>query len=264
MSLASAIASRNALLTTIGKSALNIKYPKEFELYVIALELTDENFNTLKYFVFPINPSSLEETIPNLTNVKKTLAGVTVLKSPTFVPTDITLSGSFGRSFKILLGSSYEDLISSFRIENIGRFGQSENIVSSNSVGKGLKQIFDERIKTGYGCIKILEEIVKESTSIGSDGKLRKLIFHNPALGNSYLVTAGAMRIFQNEQTNMIWNYSLPLKSIAPLESLFNQKKLESIAVQLNVTSFIQQRVNGLLNKTSRLLGNTIDTIPSR
>jgi uncharacterized protein YqfB (UPF0267 family) len=53
MGLESAIAARNSLLTTVGKRVMNIKYPDEFELYVIAFELTDENFNTLRYFVFP-------------------------------------------------------------------------------------------------------------------------------------------------------------------------------------------------------------------
>lgn len=262
MSLLSALQSRNDLLYQYGKNALNVKYPKEFELYIIALELTDENFNTLKYFVFPVNPSSLEESKPQLTNVKKTNTGVTVLKTPTFVPTDITLSGTFGRGFKVLLGSTYEDFIHSFQETRDFVYGDSITVTNKSSIKKGLKQTFDDRIKTGYGCIKILEEIIEESKLIGKDGQLRKLIFHNPALGNSYLVTAGTLRLFQNEQTNMIWSYSLPLKSIAPLEALYNKQQLESISKQLNVTNYIQKRVNGLVRTTSKILAKGIEALP--
>lgn len=252
MSIASAIAARNGLLSTVGKNVMNIQFPKEFELYVIALELTDDNFNTLKYFVFPINPSSLEESKPNLTNIKKTFTGVSVLKTPTFVPTDINLNGSFGRGFKILLGSNYEDFIHSFQYQDINSasgFG-----TSVGSIAAGLKQTFDDRIKTGYGCIKILEEIISRSKGTGT-----KLIFHNPALGNSYLVTAGTLRMSQNEQTNMIWNYSLSLKSIAPLENLYGRLgDSKKVAEQLNITNYMQKRVDSLLNTLSRTIGDAL------
>jgi hypothetical protein len=109
MGVQAAIAQRNGLLNSIGRSGLNMKYPDEFELYVIALELTDENFITQQYFVFPINPSSIEETEPKLTNIRKTLGGITVLRNTTFVPTQISLSGTFGRNFKVLIGEKYED-----------------------------------------------------------------------------------------------------------------------------------------------------------
>jgi hypothetical protein len=262
LSLVTAIANRNIVIAEAGKNALNIKYPKEFELYVIALELTDENFNTLKYFVFPINPSSLEENIPQVTNIKKTNSGVSVLKNPTFVPTDITLSGTFGRGFKVLLGDKYEDFVSSFSTYSTYEGEITGTKVTNASLKDGLKQTFDDRIKTGYGCIKILEEIVKESVKLGKNGEVRKLIFHNPALGNSYFVEAGTLRLFQNEQTNMIWNYSLPLKSIAPLESRYTKKQMESIAIQLNVTNHIQKRVNALVRNVSKMLAKGVEALP--
>ncbi len=247
MSLESAIASRFSLLYNVGKQALNIKYPNEFELYIIALELTDENWKTLRYFVFPINPSSIEEVKPQLTNVKKTLGGVTVLKTPTFVPTDITLSGTFGRSFKVLLGDTFQDLVHSFQYQ-VGDSGLVYR-TTNDSVKKGVGQFFDDRVKTGYGCTKILEEIIAESVQ-----KNRRLIFHNPALGNNYLVTAGSLRLSMNEQSNMIWNYSLPLKSIAPLESVYSLKDSESAAKNLSVTNYTQKKTNEVINGVKNLL----------
>lgn len=263
MSLESAIASRNSLLTQAGKSALNIKYPKEFELYVIALELVDEDFKTLQYFIFPVNPSSIEEIKPQLTNVKKTLSGVTVLKTPTFVPTDITLSGTFGRSFKVLLGNTYEEFLSSFTVDTPDAFKLGQSRMTVPSAKSGAVQFFDDRIKTGYGCLKIMEEMIQQSNKIGADGKIRKLILHNPALGNSYLVTAGTLRMSQNEQSNMIWNYSLPLKSIAPLEAIYTQQHMESAAKELAIGSFIQKRVNALVHTVSKLLGDGLNKVPT-
>lgn len=254
MDLASAIESRNSILSSAGKTALNIQYPKEFELYIIGLELCDEYFNTLKYFTFPINPSSMEESKPQITNVKKTMEGVITLKNNTFIPTEISITGTFGRNFKILLGDTYEDFIHSFTASKIDEDQFATNYLTFSSTTNGLKKVFSERIKTGYGCLKVLESIIDESKLIGSNGKLRHLIFHNPALGNSYIVTPGTLKMFQNEANNMIWSYTLPLKAVAPLESTFSAQKNKQINKQLAVTGFIQERVSGLLNATSRIV----------
>src|SRR4051812_44167158 len=101
MSIENVARNRMLMLEQVGKTALNIRYPKEFELYLCALELVDQYDNTLRYFVFPVMPSTMQETIPQLTSIKKTMAGVTVLSNPTFVPTDINISGNFGRKFRI-------------------------------------------------------------------------------------------------------------------------------------------------------------------
>jgi hypothetical protein len=248
MSIENVVRNRDALLIQVGKAGLNVKYPKEFEFYICALELIDDEGKTLRYFVFPVMPSTLDENKPKLSNIKKTLSGVTVLKTPAFVPTDINLSGSFGRKFRVLLGTEYTDFVSSFK---------DNGSVTRDSFKGGVKELFDERIKTGYGCTKILEEIIDQSTAIGEDGKLRKLILHNPASGNSYLVEPVNMKITQSEQTNMIWNYSLQLKSIAPLESLKTKREQESISKNLVVTGHIQKQVDRLINTVSALVANS-------
>ena len=255
MSFEGVMNSRRQLEDTIGKNLLNVKHPNEFELYVLGLELCDENFSTLKYFVFPVNPSQFEENKPKITNIKKTLAGITVLKTPTFVPTDINISGNFGRGFKIHLGSTYEDFIHSFATQNI--LGSSKFSANKGTILGGLKQTFDERIKTGYGCIKILEDIIEASSQIGENGKQYRLIFHNPALGNSYLVEPISLKFNMSEQSNMVWNYGLQLKSIAPLEVLYGMGKLgsqEEVAKKLVATGYMQKRVNGLLNSIAPMV----------
>lgn len=232
-------------LTRIGKMALNIQYPKEFELYMCGLELVDQNFKTIQYFMFPVMPTTMDETQTFGTNVKKTLGGVTVLNTSTFIPRDVTLAGTFGRKFRVVLGDDYQDLISSFKTQ--------EGAVTLGSVGKGLATIFDSRIKTGYGCIKILEEIVNSANKI-NNGKSPHLILHNPALGNSYLIKPMSLKLSTSQETNMIWSYSLLMKAIAPIEALYSDERLKEERFRLVTTGFIQQTADRAVNKLTELL----------
>jgi hypothetical protein len=252
MTLQQAALTQVAKLGEVGKAALNLQYPNEFELYVIALELTDQNFNTLKYFVFPIMPNGLDENIEQLVSVKKTMAGVSVLSSPTFNPTTISLNGSFGRSFKIVLGSDAQELLHSFTT--------STGAVTGKSILAGAANFFDNRIKTGYGCIKILQDIIEQSQQVDEKG-IRHLILYNPALGNNYLVKAVNLRFNQSLDSNMIWNYNLQLKSIAPLEAIKTKQELDDARFRLNSTSYAQKQSQRLVNGLSRVLGYGITAI---
>lgn len=208
-----------------GRSLLNIRYPKEFELYMCALELLDQNNKTLQYFIFPVMPSNIEESQPEITNIKKTLGGVTVLSNSTFIPRDITLTGNFGRSFKVLLGKNVVDLVSAFKERR-----QEEYNVS---------------IKTGYGCCKILESIKDDAKSL--TGGVKRLIFYNLALGNNYLVKPLNLKFAMSQESNMIWNYSLSLKAIAPLDDLQESTLRERQGVVLTKT--VQDSATRVTNK---------------
>lgn len=240
MSLETAIAKRAGALTTIGKAALNVKFPDEFELYVLAFELTDSLGKTLKYFIFPVNPSSIDESKPYIVNIKKTQGGVSVLSSNQFNPVDINLSGSFGRKFRVLLGGDYTDFISSFKDES--------GSITKSSFKKRTKEFFDERVKTGYGSCKVLESIIEASKELDVFGKPKVLIFHNLALGNSYIVKTTNLRFTQSQESNMIWNYSLSLKGVAKLSSFSSSREREEQTKRLVASGFAQKRVDGLLN----------------
>lgn len=247
MTLQGAAQEQLNLLSTLGKSGLNLLHPNEFELYLCALELTDQNGNTLKYFVFPVMPSGIDENLPQLTNIKKTMAGVTVLSSPTFNPTDISLAGNFGRKFKVLLGTDATELISSFTT--------ADGSLTKQSVLGGAANFFDNRIKTGYGCIKILQDIIEQSQQVDSKG-IRRLIFYNLALGNSYLVKAINLRFSQSQESNMIWNYNLQLKSIAPLSAIMTSQQIKQQQFRLVTTGFAQKAADVLLNSLSSILSS--------
>lgn len=245
MAIESIIRKRDSLLTTIGKVGLNISHPKEFELYLCALELTDEVFNTLQYFVFPVMPTTMDETQTFNTNIKKTLGGVTVLSTPTFIPRDIVLAGTFGRKFRVLLGDDYTEFISSFKT--------TDGELTFQSIYNGVKQIFDERVKTGYGCVKILEEIINSANIVDELGS-RRLILHNPAIGNSYLIKPSSLKLSQNQETNMIWSYSLSMKAIASLEHIIESDKLEEQRKRLNTTGYIQKGVDNVIDSITQII----------
>lgn len=240
MSIENVVRKRTELVERVGKTALNVKYPDEFELYVIALELVDSKSNTLEYFIFPVMPNSIDESQPYINNIRKTQSGVSVMSSNNFNTVDINISGSFGRKFRVLLGADYKEFISSFKSES-GK-------VTKSSFKKGIKDSFDKRIKTGYGCYKVLEDIIKQSGQLDLYGGVKTLIFHNLALGNSYIVKPLTLRPSQSQESNMIWNYTLNMKGIGNLKSLSSAKDLQEQRRRLVISGFTQSRVDGLLN----------------
>lgn len=247
MSVESAIKNQAIQLESVGKAVLNVMYPKEFELYVIALELIDGDGVTLKYFIFPVNPSSLDETDNTITNVKKTLTGIVSLRNPTFTPTDINLNGTFGRRFRVLLGTDYVNFISSFTTTP-GALGGD---VTSSSLEDGVAQVFDERVKTGYGCLNILKDIVKASLVADTKGP-RTLILHNLAFGSTYVVDFVSMKTSMSQDSNMLHNYSLSLKAVAPLDAL-RGTDLKDERIRLTTTGYVQTQTNRLVQGLNKI-----------
>lgn len=242
MSIENAIRNRSVLLERLGKAVLNVRYPKDFEMYVIALELVDGDSNTLKYFIFPVNPSSIDELETKLTNIKKTAGGVVSLGTTTFNPVDINLSGNFGRKFKILLGSTFTDFISSFKTAAGG--------LTLGSLAKGLVKTFDDRVKTGYGCLKVLQEMCDEADLIDDKGP-RRLIFHNLAFGTSYVVKTISFRTNMGQDTNMIHSYYLQLRALASLDDL--QVSGTSDRKTALTTNYIQGQTDRLVNALTKI-----------
>lgn len=221
----------NEMVKILGRSALSYMYPKDFEFYLCAFELM-EGRNVVDYFVFPIQPSSIQKTEPNRTNIKTSLSGVTVLKNDAFIPQEVSIKGNFGRNFKIL---------------------QMQGVAFSNNVEidkeRGLtfnSQNFSYGVKTGFGATKILQKIIQKSNETTSTGQMRQLHFYNLALGESYLVTVqpNGLTLSQTQDMNMIWQYSLSMSILAPLSevmtSYFSEKRNQDIMMK----GVLQKSVN--------------------
>lgn len=225
------------------QTLLNSKFPDEFELYMCALELVStKTGKTLSYFVFPVMPSSIEFTQNTLTNIQNTFGGVSVLSTTNFVPFDINLSGTFGRGFRFSLGQSFYDISS---------------IVSKLDSWSGLKQLFDPKLKSGYGYCKLLETLFLESNAVDSDGQ-RVLYFYNLAFNQKYVVESGSITYSQDLNSNMVWNYRLTIKAVAPL-SLVSTFHSDNRSYEEITQSLSKEKIlTSITNKLSNIIGSIL------
>ncbi len=231
MSVESAFTRYTGLASSIGKKAISALFPNDFELYIMALELVNSDKQTEAYFLFPVQPFSISEQNRPIQNIKKTAGGITVLSTQTFSPTDTMIQGNFGRKFKFLLG---KELI------NFSAFLQQPFISKPE-----FAQEFDVNIKTGYGCIKVLESIINKSSKLDKANKPYALYMYNLALGNSYLVKVLNYDFHQNQENNMIWHYSMAVKSLIPVEAISEQSQ-QSLTVNLAANQLIQQGIDSV------------------
>ena len=254
-----------SLAQQLGMQTLSSVYPYDFEWYMCALELTDSKDQTIDYLAFPIQPDSIQKSEPTRNNIKKSMAGVTVLSNDAYIPQDITIRGSFGRQFKLLLNVK----------EIKGKNSQYSTINGVYSLYQkaGASAIsypsFNIAAKNGYGIIKILQAIVNKSVGLDDEGKPFKLYFYNMALGESYLVAippSGA-QFSQDVSKNMVWSYSITMKTLAPLDAVREEqegslrKELSATAVAAGV-SMIAQSVNDIMMEVGKSNNGTLDTRP--
>lgn len=252
-----------SLAQQLGMQTLSSVYPYDFEWYMCALELTDSKDQTIDYLAFPIQPDSIQKSEPTRNNIKKSMAGVTVLSNDAYIPQDITIRGSFGRQFKLLLNVK----------EIKGKNSQYSTINGVYSLYQkaGSSAInypsFNIAAKNGYGIIKILQAIVNKSVGLDDEGKPFKLYFYNMALGESYLVAippSGA-QFSQDVSKNMVWSYSVTMKTLAPLDAVREEqegslrKELSATAVAAGV-SMVAQGVNDIMMEIGKSNNGTLDT----
>ena len=207
------------------RTDLSKKYPRDFEVYMCALELVDHNDDTVDYFAFPVMPSNIHKTETEATSIQTSFSGITVFNKQGYTPDDLSLDGDFGRGFKLMPG---ED--NGF-YKGVGMTIKAGYYTSDSINAKGVveaKMEYIEGVKTGFGCIKILQSIIHKAKAHSPGGVTYKLYFYNQALGEAYLVvpTKSPLSFSQSEQSsNMIWKYQLNLSIIADLNDVKNNRK---------------------------------------
>jgi hypothetical protein len=238
-----------SLIQSVGRSALHTQYPDDIEFYLVALELLDSKNKTLDLLIFPINPQSLTITNNNITNVEKTFSGISVVKNPTFVPIDISLKGTFGRKMRFLLGRN--------KIEaSAFNFGKKFSKYRDNYK----KTVLNATAKTGYGVCKILEGIHNDSVGLDEYGNSRKVYFYNLAFNSSFQVEMMSLTFEQSYESNMIWNYTLQLKAIAPLAEVTDYKARRNKILAVGNLSKVVNLADSVIDSQIRKLpfGNTL------
>jgi hypothetical protein len=242
MALNGIVSDFRSRLSTLGEIGLNALFPQDFEFYMVALELVNSRGNTEEYFSFPVLPSNIREQSTEITNIKKTAGGIVVIDNDSFVTKDITMSGTFGRNFKLLVNGGGD------RIEFAG-------ISLSFSGGRPDLAIerpdFSRIAKTGYGCTKILEKIKNKSVMLDNNGKPYSLYLYNPVLGNNYVVKFIDIITSQSEDVNnRIPKYEITLRAIASLDSIGQGGAVD--LVRNTSASAIQKSLNNGLNGVRR------------
>lgn len=246
---------------SIGGQALASLYPNDFEWYMVALELADSDDNTIDYLTFPIMPDSISKTEPTRTNIKKSMAGVTVLSTPSYSPQEINIKGSFGRQFKILINPKPDVSInSSSKSVSAGKCHLFD--ITKKSISGLAFSNFNLNVKTGYGVMKILQAMASKSVGLDDKGKPLRLYFYNMALGESYLVAIppSGVQFSQDLSKNMIWNYNLTLIALAPLEAVSNDDDDKSLLDKL-LPSMIQTGVSEVASVVTDALQPVTETV---
>jgi hypothetical protein len=210
---------------------------------MLTLELVNSEGDIADYFCFPVMPDSITKTEQEITNVRKTAGGVVSFTTSSFTPQDLSISGNFGRSFKVLLGN---DLI------DFKAFGESLGNFKENGFNNVVTP-FNVKVKTGYGCTKILQNIVNKSKNVDALNKPYRLFLHNPTLGEAYLVEKMSLTLKQDKSSsNMMWGYSLNFKIIGDAKSIGYANK-SSLGKVLG---------KGVLQKTiNKLAGSVGETV---
>jgi len=215
------------LVADLGRASLHALMPNDFEYYMVALELTDSDDNTIDYLSFPVSPKSLEIIDPEITNIKKSAGGVVAISTPTFIPKPIVLTGTFGRKLKLLLSQGLATSFSALK------FSVTKGVYKKTGAGSKSMSVkvgsFDLSVKTGYGVTKVLQAICDKSTMLDDKNQPMRLYFYNPMFNESYLVKKEELKFNQETgQSNMLWQYNLRLRAIAPLEEIRDTSKKET------------------------------------
>ena len=217
------------LVITSGRAAVHAQNPNDFEYYAMSFELVDSQFNSLKIFHMPVLPNAISIGRTSPLNIRKTGFGYFTQYSDVFQSYNITLQGTFGRKFRLLIHKEADD--------------------------KRLKD-FDLNVKTGYGTTKILEDMILQSqeannVNVDNNGKdnHKFLIFYNLTFNQQLVVEVIDMQFTQSLENNAMWNYSIVMKAVGDVTQLRgfdNEKSLKNLLTNAKLNKQVNSVFNNL------------------
>lgn len=180
----------SGLLADMRVQDIHSLYPDEFEYYACSIIVEDSTSKMVDLFNFPVMPNSISISKRPLATIKKTARGYSNQISTSFSGDVISINGTFGRKFKLIMFENYDNTIS-----NEGKF--------------------DSKMKTGYGALKMMEKLIYKSTQLDEHGSPHRLFFVNYSFNEMFYVEPVNWSKQQSLENNVIWNYSLELKALA-------------------------------------------------
>jgi hypothetical protein len=226
------------IIRSVGRAGASALFPNDIEYYAITIELVDSKGTTVDYLTFPVNPDLFTYDDQSLVTIRKTLGGVTSLNTSSFVPKSIVISGTFGRSFKLLLSPSLQN---------------NDSILTGNITSeRGLtlkSNILNASLKSGYGTIKVLERILVKSKELDNYNNPYSLYLYAPLVGHNFIVEYNDFVLKQDfASSNMIWKYNIQLTAIAPLtQSRVISTRFENVINSIGI-NLVQRGSNSILN----------------
>jgi hypothetical protein len=226
MSVESVKRAADNVIVELGRAALHSIAPSDFEYYACTFELLDSRGNIEDLFNFPVMPSAMSIGRKSLVSIKKTGLSYMSQFNDSFVGRDVGISGTFGRKFRLLL-----------------RNGVDTNVNNLDSNGQFFKQ-FDLNVKTGYGALKLLEKLVESSQKLDASGNPKFLIFYNYVINHHHVVEVTDFQVTQSLENNMMWNWSLQMKSIANIDNIAFSGGLKKHLTELLAVSALNNSLN--------------------
>lgn len=231
---------KGLLATNEGKILLNTLFPNDFEYYMLAFDLIDSDDKVIERVSFPVMPNEMTINEYKIQTVTKTASGVTTTVNDSYVPQTISISGTFGRRLR-----AYSGLESNL-------FAGISSLRSSDLSFKKTIAV-SPTVRTGFGHIKNLEEIYKKSTRQNDRGKPYRIIMYNLAFNQVAYIEFESATFSQTMDNNMMWNYSMQIKTVAEVE----QKKLFDTLIKAGKTA-----AEDLLgSEASSIVGGSSSTI---
>ena len=223
-------------IITVGKAALHAASPDDFEYYLCSLELVNYKGDREGFLSFSVMPEQISESHAPIQTMIKTHNAVVTVFNDSFAPVNINIAGTLGRKIRLLL--NYKDP----KFGTSGPVSQGRQFFTLNF---GKIAGMEVGVKTGYGMTKVLEHILSYATKTDGEGKPYYLKFCNYALNTSYIVDVVNYDLNQNMGSNMIWNYSIALRAVAPLSAFENmQNKMKNLLPEVAANSI----ANGITN----------------
>lgn len=238
-------ATRGALMET-GRAALHATAPDDYEYYLCSFELFNSSMEKVGFISFVVMPNQIVESYSPIQVITKTHGSVITIFNPSFNPFDISLSGTFGKKFRIVKGLKDPGEVDKKTAGNLALdllVGKMSNI-SGTALGA----------KSGYGLTKVLQHILAASHGVDELGKPYILVFNNYAFNSHFVVNVVNYQFQQSYEQNMLWNYNINLKAVG----------YKPIAISSTMSDFlsyvaansISNGVNNLINKMTGQLSS--------
>ena len=215
---------------TTGLAAAHSFAPDELEYYLCSLELYNADNERKGLLSFSVMPTDIMENRTAIATIVKTQYGVIETFTNGFVPRDISIRGTFGKRFRMVQAKKPpgKSMVNFF--DNVGFVDKVfDQWLDFNMFGS---EISVPTIHSGYGLTKLLKRMVEASFELDASGRPYILVFTNHALNTSYAVEVLQDSYSMNMDSNMIWQYSLEMKAIAPGTAVTTPKRGAFIAQQ--------------------------------